>query len=552
MNNQTTANDSLSVNRIRIYIFKYRHSSQLQFYINSGNGSFKQPVKYSTPFNPDFLLVKDVDNDQKSDIIISSQTADQISIHMNTINGIFVGKINIPVTFHPICTASMNVNGDNQTDLIMANSNRNLREKIKLKRVIIPIVVTVIIIIAVTITLAVVLTRKKDTTDSATSSTTSKVLSTTVPSVSTDITPNTTKIIPTAVTSIVTTTTGYTKSSGTTRTTTATVGITTTTAAGTATTTAAAGTATTTSAAGIATTTTTTTALVIGTETTTATAGIATTATAVAATMSSTTGNAINTAETIITSSAPETTMAQVFKSYSYICTDLCLTPIFHKKYDSSDTFLRFMKIADIDGDNYDDIIISNVFGPTIKILTNDRNGQFVNETVYQGSVTAGEIIIGNVDNDRSVDIIAMNPSDLILANIYGDDKNELIVIYAEGNTTDVFSYDADDIFTNRYDSGPEVVHYETTYKEYSLDIADMNNDGRLDIIFVDNDNNSLGIGFNTGEETFIYRSAPLIFPSTNQTFAINYARAFDINNDHRMEIILHSETEILAYSITC
>ncbi|CAF1087993.1 unnamed protein product [Adineta ricciae] len=103
----------------QIDLVSTERSPGVNVYMNSGNGLFNQLVKLSTTSTEDVLSIADINNDEKPDLIISSQITNQISIHMNKINGTFVKQMIIPVTFHPLYTTSIDGNNHNQTELIV-------------------------------------------------------------------------------------------------------------------------------------------------------------------------------------------------------------------------------------------------------------------------------------------------------------------------------------------------------------------------------------------------------------------------------------------------
>ncbi|CAF1106049.1 unnamed protein product [Adineta ricciae] len=103
----------------QIDLVSTERSPEINVYMNSGNGSFNQPIKLSTTSTENTLSIADINKDKKLDLILSSQITNQISIHMNEINGTFVKQMTIPVTFHPLCTTSIDGNNHNQTGLIV-------------------------------------------------------------------------------------------------------------------------------------------------------------------------------------------------------------------------------------------------------------------------------------------------------------------------------------------------------------------------------------------------------------------------------------------------
>jgi hypothetical protein len=75
-------------NKIDI-IFIYYSTKQLYVVINSGNGIFTDRKIYLTDLGPSSLEIGDINKDGKLDIIVANQYSDSISIFYNTGHGMF-------------------------------------------------------------------------------------------------------------------------------------------------------------------------------------------------------------------------------------------------------------------------------------------------------------------------------------------------------------------------------------------------------------------------------------------------------------------------------
>ncbi|MEL7118014.1 MAG: VCBS repeat-containing protein [Bacteroidota bacterium] len=129
----------------------------------------------------------------------------------------------------------------------------------------------------------------------------------------------------------------------------------------------------------------------------------------------------------------------------------------------------READFADIDGDGYLDIVFANVNffppqqkDPANRILINDGNGQFTDETInrYVGENTYISLDVDFADLDDDGDL------DMLIANAFGS-PNQIFL-----NEGGIFTDETDQFISTTISGGVDV------------EVADFNNDGKPDIYF--------------------------------------------------------------------
>ena len=97
--------------------------------LGDGNGNFIQDKRYSTGVNtlPNSLVVKDMDNDQKNDIIVTNSKKDEIRIFYNDGNGSFALSQNYSTGYgsEPSFVSVADLDKDNLMDIVVANTGIN-------------------------------------------------------------------------------------------------------------------------------------------------------------------------------------------------------------------------------------------------------------------------------------------------------------------------------------------------------------------------------------------------------------------------------------------
>jgi FG-GAP-like repeat/FG-GAP repeat len=190
--------------------------------------------------------------------------------------------------------------------------------------------------------------------------------------------------------------------------------------------------------------------------------------------------------------------------------------------YASGGDFAAGLAVADVNGDHKPDLLVVNGSEGTIGVLLNKGNGTFKPAVTYLagGLNNAVAIAVGDVNGDGKPDLAvanynsdsvsvllgngngtfqtavpfatgAGNPQSVALGDVNGDGKLDLVVAncaigdgacgeFGEPGSVDVILGNGDGTFQNptAYNSGGEIA--------FSVALADVNRDGKLDMIVAD------------------------------------------------------------------
>ncbi|CAF1433358.1 unnamed protein product [Adineta steineri] len=166
--------------------------------------------------------------------------------------------------------------------------------------------------------------------------------------------------------------------------------------------------------------------------------------------------------------------------------------------------------IADINNDQRQDIIVANFGANNVGVFLGRLNGTFDSQTTFStGSSRPRWVIIADFNNDTQPDIAVVNHGTNNIGILLGDGK---------GNFANQIT------FSTGFDSIP-----------YSIAIADLNNDGKLDIAVANYGTNNVGVLLNYGNGTFAtqvtFKTGINSHPSS---IAMN-----DLNTDNHMDIVV-------------
>jgi hypothetical protein len=178
--------------------------------------------------------------------------------------------------------------------------------------------------------------------------------------------------------------------------------------------------------------------------------------------------------------------------------------------YSAAQQYLQYIAIGDFNNDNISDIVFIDRIDAIVGIFLTQNNGTFLNPTTYStGGSSPTCIAAGDFNNDKHLDIIITNR-----------DSNNIGLLFGYGNGTFI---------------GPITSSTGTNFTPKTLAIGDFNNDNQLDIVIGDSSTNQIGIllGLNNGTfsnmSIYFTRSG-----STPSSLAVG-----DFNNNTYLDIVV-------------
>lgn len=243
-----------------------------------------------------------------------------------------------------------------------------------------------------------------------------------------------------------------------------------------------------------------------------------------------------------------------------------------HTYYPGS-TYPSSIAIADVNGDGKPDLVVANQVDPTyfsqegvVSVFLGNGDGTFQPSVNYDsGSRAAMSVAVGDVNGDRKLDLLVANVgqvavllgngdgtfaaarlyesggyynASIAIADLNHDSKLDLVVTTgAQGtNAVSVLLGNGDGTFQSpvTYDSGG--------LNPQSVAIADVNGDGRLDVLAANTDSSSVGVLLGNGDGTF----QPAVSYGSGGTNAAAIAVA-DVNGDGKPDLLLANNCGVQA-----
>jgi hypothetical protein len=167
---------------------------------------------------------------------------------------------------------------------------------------------------------------------------------------------------------------------------------------------------------------------------------------------------------------------------------------------------------ADLDRDGDLDLVIASEFAPNI-LLINDGSGRFSNASV-------GRLPAASHDSE-----------DVGIADFDGDDNLDIIIVSEDDQTNELYLNDGPAVFRDASTRLP------TTGTSNAVQVADLNGDGRPDILIGNNGQNVILI--NTGLATFLNDTPnrlPLLADATQDL------ELGDVDGDGDMDLLVGNE----------
>jgi hypothetical protein len=188
---------------------------------------------------------------------------------------------------------------------------------------------------------------------------------------------------------------------------------------------------------------------------------------------------------------------------------------------------------ADVNGDGYVDLICANQMGNTLTVLTNDGRGGFALNATY----TVGNT---NVTQQYAFSVVA--------TDVNGDGYEDLVCSLCNSVTNSLI------VLTNNGSGGfilfssPGVGFAGGNYGVQSVTAADVNGDGKVDLIAANYQNNSLSVLTNNGSGGFALSSTPILNVPTANPASVT---AIDVNGDGKVDLVTANPGGLGGHTLT-
>jgi hypothetical protein len=224
---------------------------------------------------------------------------------------------------------------------------------------------------------------------------------------------------------------------------------------------------------------------------------------------------------------------------------------------------------ADVNGDGKLDLICADYYGNAVTVLTNNGSGGFVLSGTYGVGIYPGIVVAANVNGDGKVDLICVNqqsstlsvltnngsggfvlasspvvgngPTSVTAADVNGNGKVDLISANWNSNTGNTLS-----VLTNNGSGGFVLASSPVTGKgPNSVAAADINGDGKLDLISANRADSTVSVLTNNGSGGFVLAGT---YPVGNAPY---FVAAADVNGDGKLDLITANYGEGAGNTLT-
>lgn len=163
--------------------------------------------------------------------------------------------------------------------------------------------------------------------------------------------------------------------------------------------------------------------------------------------------------------------------------------------------------------------------GPAAVVVTNPGNRMATRSDVF--SYQTSMLSLGM----QTALMMATNPRQVIAADVNGDNKLDLISANSGAGNVTVRIGDG----TGSFSGNPIVTMIGTGTSPYAVAAGDLNNDGKIDIVTANNQNNTLGVRLGAGDGNF---SAPAGAVPTTAASPVDIAIG-DLNGDGKRDVVV-------------
>ena len=171
------------------------------------------------------------------------------------------------------------------------------------------------------------------------------------------------------------------------------------------------------------------------------------------------------------------------------------------------------VSIADLNGDGHKDIVVSKTNSGNVSVILSDGHGGFLQPKYYAATSFCSAAAIADLHADNKLDLITVSSTG--------------------GRNVQVIRGNGDGTFRGALSFG-----FQSSDLITSQAVADFNGDGLPDIVIL-NGSSELGVMLNTGNYSFS------VSPLVNYGFEAGNVTAADVNNDGKMDVIVAGPSHI-------
>lgn len=168
----------------------------------------------------------------------------------------------------------------------------------------------------------------------------------------------------------------------------------------------------------------------------------------------------------------------------------------------------------DVNGDGNIDLVNANYEGDTVSVLLGNGDGSFADKVEYAAGIGPRGLTSADVNGDGKVDLIVAN-----------DDWDMV------GDTVSVLINDGSGSFANK-------VAFATGDRPYGVTSADVNNDGKADLVVANQFSNTVSVLLGNGNGSFANK---VDFATGSLPVGVTSA---DVNNDGKVDLVVSNRND--------
>jgi hypothetical protein len=226
----------------------------------------------------------------------------------------------------------------------------------------------------------------------------------------------------------------------------------------------------------------------------------------------------------------------------------------------------RSVVVADVNGDGKPDLVTANYGDNTVSMLLGNGDGTFQSQTTYASGNGPRSVAVADVNGDGRPDLVVANSNDntvgvllghgdgtfqpertwavgadpysVAVADINGDGRPDLIVANRGGY------FSAPGTVSVLLGNGEGTFQSQRTFaagnSPHSVAVADVNGDGRPDLIVANAYDGAVGVLLGNGDGTFQARQTLLVGQLPDSSAAVT-----DVNGDGRPDLIVANRDNV-------